>query len=99
MAKRSARRTVSEWSDIVADYHRSGLSVQAYCIQNELALATFSKWKRRFAMSEPIAESAPAFVPVLRTEPVTPQINSSISLQIGPLMSLSISVTGSADEQ
>lgn len=101
MGKRNPRRSVAEWNDIVTDFHQSGLSIQAYCNQNQLALATFSKWKRRIAQSElvPTTDKAPAFVPLVRADPVSPPINSSINLQIGPSITLSISVTGATHEQ
>lgn len=43
MNKRSAHRSAHEWKSVVAEFHRSGLSVQAFCSQNHLALATFNK--------------------------------------------------------
>ncbi len=41
------RRSVSEWSSIIADHRVSGLSARAYCDRSDLALSTFAKWRRR----------------------------------------------------
>ena len=99
MSKRNARRTADEWNHIIADFRRSGLSMQAYCKQNQLAMATFSKWKNRLAHPAPEAKQAPSFVPLVRADQTPSQTTSSINLQIGPSITLNISVTGAAHEQ
>ena len=45
------RRSVSEWSSIIADHRVSGLSARAYCDQSDLALSTFTKWLRRMRVA------------------------------------------------
>ncbi len=43
-SSRSRRRSQHEIEEIVAAYHRSGLSQSAYCECEGLALSTLSKW-------------------------------------------------------
>ena len=101
MVQRNPRRTVAEWAKIIEQHRRSGLSVHAFCEQNNLVPVTFQKWKRRLS-SPPLTQPAgkPAFTPALRVSPDSASlIGSSINVQIGPLITLTISLEGSIHEQ
>jgi hypothetical protein len=48
------------WRQILADWKRSGLSISAYCQQQQLCLSNFHRWKNKLAHATPEA----TFVPV-----------------------------------
>lgn len=83
------RRSVSEWSSIVADHRVSGLSAQAYCDRSDLALSTFTKWRRRMRVQAKSSESG--FVAV-GCETQVEQTNSTprwdLELDLGDGMAL-----------
>jgi len=45
--KSYARRTPEQWQALVADQKESRLSAPDYCKQNEIAYASFSKWRTK----------------------------------------------------
>ena len=105
MAQRNPRRRSAEWAQIIEQYQRSGLSVQAFCEQNNLVAVTLQKWKRRLLLP-PVqsANNKPAFTPALRVSPSSapapiPSAGSSVNLRIGSLITLTISLEGSTHEQ
>ena len=51
------RRSLSEWSSIVVDHRVSGLSARAYCDRSDLALSTFTKWRRRLRVQTKSSDS------------------------------------------
>ena len=69
MAQRAAvvrlRRGVSEWRELIAEQADSGLSQRAFCESRGLALASFTKAKRRYAKQQS-ASLASDFIPVER---------------------------------
>jgi hypothetical protein len=83
------RRSVSEWSSIVADHRVSGLSARAYCDRSDLALSTFTKWRRRVRVQT--ESSASGFVAV-GCETQVEQTNSppswDLELDLGDGMAL-----------
>ena len=93
MNKRNPRKTAVQWAQIIADLDQSGLSVANYCTQHGLVLTTFGKWKRKFSNHHVPVVGAPAFVPIQRTESAT-RTDSSVTLQIGPSITLSIRLDG-----
>jgi len=44
MTDRSARRTKTEWAEIIAEYQRSGMDAKAFCETKQITLITFNKW-------------------------------------------------------
>ena len=98
MTQRNPRRSAAEWATLVADYRDSGLSIQAYCDEKHIVAATFHKWKRRLSSSSTARSSQkPAFVPVACTD-TTPPAVSSVTVQIGPSITLSLSIPGVSHE-
>jgi len=99
MVQRNPRRSADQWAAIVADYHDSGLSIQAFCEQKNLVPVTFHKWRRRLS-SPPLepTDSKPAFVPASRVEP-RPSAHSSVTVQIGPAINLTITLYDATHEQ
>ena len=66
------RRSAEQWQSLLEQYERSGLSQAAFCQQEGLAIATFSKWLARSRHSElnptkPAASTPAPFVEVQRS--------------------------------
>jgi len=99
MVQRNPRRSSAQWATIVADYQNSGLSVQAFCEQNNLVPVTFHKWRRRLS-SSPLAQpnNKPAFTQAVKVQPSQP-VRSSVKVQIGPAINLTITLDDSPHEQ
>jgi len=49
------RRTAAQWRTLMTEQAESGMSQEAFCKHNRLALSTFANWKRRLA-SQPDAQ-------------------------------------------
>lgn len=50
------RRTRSQWQTIIETFEQSGLSVQAFCQQHDLAYSSFAKW-RSLLKQQPAADA------------------------------------------
>lgn len=87
MTNPRARKTPEQWAVLIEQQTQSGLSINEFCHQQDLALATFSKWKRRLNGSgakQPDKRSA--FEPVRVTEPSAAQAHTDttiVTLSIG----------------
>ncbi len=79
MSKRNPRKTADQWAQFIADFDQSGLSAPNYCHQHDLVLVIFGKWRCRFPPSHVPVVSAPAFVPIQRSESVA-RTDSSVTL-------------------
>lgn len=75
--------TIEQWKEIIADWEKSGVSMNAYCIRNNLGLTNFCRWKKKIQQSLPSnSDKEPPvkledllqdfFVPVTKTEDVPP---------------------------
>ena len=54
------------WVQRIADWQSSGLSQQAFCQQQGLAISTFQNWLRKIRQtSNPSAKTSSAFLPVV----------------------------------
>lgn len=51
------RRTEAEWTKILEQHERSGLSAAAFCRRQKLSKNTFAKWKRALAEDRGTAEA------------------------------------------
>ena len=49
----SVRRTAAEWTKIFTHFTESGLSRVEYCRQENIKLASFSRWKQKLGASKP----------------------------------------------
>lgn len=49
MTKPYARRSSSEWQQIIDDQAQSDLSAPQYCQQHGVSYASFSKWRQHFS--------------------------------------------------
>ena len=61
---RRSRLTPEQWREVLERQGVSGLGPTAFCRREGLVLATFHKWKARFAPTEPEA----GFVELKRSE-------------------------------
>lgn len=97
MHNRTPRKSAEQWAQIIADFDQSGLSTSDYCKEHRLVPATFGKWKRRFStISVPVIPT-PSFVQIQRTEPMARK-SSCVTVQIGPSITLAISLDGAVHE-
>lgn len=52
MRKKTAY-TVEQWKEIIADWEKSEVSMNAYCIRNKLCPISFCRWKKKIQQSLP----------------------------------------------
>lgn len=45
----SRRRSAQQWEELISEFQESGLSVKAFCLQQELTYSNFYAWRKRFA--------------------------------------------------
>lgn len=43
--------TVEQWKEIITDWEKSGVSMNAYCIRNRLHSTNFCRWKKKIQQS------------------------------------------------
>ena len=55
-SSRRPRHSRQQWAAWMAEYERSGLTQEAFCARQDLALSTFSAWRQRLS-SERKAEA------------------------------------------
>ena len=79
MTKRP-RRTRDQWQALIAEYHASDLSAEAFCQLQDLGRMSFDKWRLRFSR----AVSA-GFTEVESTPPraAVPVVPSPLTLALG----------------
>jgi len=94
MKTRQPRRTQSQWAQIIEQQSQSGLTIRAFCDQNDIGFASFGKWKRRLANETPREMATPAFQPIAIEESVggkSPDYDkTSVTLTLGSHITLSI---------
>ena len=85
---RSTHRTADQWQALVNEQKASGLSAPKYCKQNNIAYASFSKWRKQ--LTKPPTESeSPAFIEL--TTPSQPESQSwAVELAISDTIVLRI---------
>ncbi len=44
---KKVRRSEAQWLNIIQEHAASGLSQQAFCVQQDLALSSFCKWRKK----------------------------------------------------
>lgn len=82
MTTRAPRQSAAEWSHIIAQFNRSGISVEDYCAQHGYALSTFNRWRLR--VSKQPARQVP-ITPTKRTAFVEalPTPAGSVTITLG----------------
>ena len=57
--------------NIIADYKKSKLSVKAFCVQNNIASATFHTWKKKYSRRSVKPAKSAGFAALRITSPAT----------------------------
>lgn len=57
MSKPYARRSSSEWQQIIEDQAQSDLSAPQYCQQHGVSYVSFSKWRQHFSGTKKPSDS------------------------------------------
>ena len=78
------RRTASQWQAIIARFEKSDLSGDTFCQRESLGLATFQRWRGRFATrDESFVEMAvPTQAPTSSTWTVELMLPGEIVLRV-----------------
>jgi len=90
MRKMRPRLTREQWAALIEQQSRSGLSIEAFCKEQDIGFASFGKWKRR--LGGPVVKESDfkvirvASAPAATTEPEP----ATITLSIGTSMTLTI---------
>ena len=72
LADGRVRRTRAEWQAIMKRFKKSGLTVAAFCAQEEISASAFSDWKRKLSVK---GVKKPRFVELT---PSTPPLSASL---------------------
>jgi len=72
------RKTPTQWAEIVASFHASGLTQREFCDRHGIGSSTLDKWKRRVAESAPGQTSPASFI---RVHPISDAENTTVTLQ------------------
>ena len=85
LARRSrVRRSASEWRDIFQQFSCSGQTQELFCVEQSLALSTFSRWHQRLTGStELVADQAASFVELSTCEQPPSSAPWDVELQLG----------------
>ena len=60
MARRkSVKRSLSQWQQLLAAQQESGLSISAFCQQHSITLSSFYAWKQKLHPA-PVSDSSPS---------------------------------------
>jgi len=82
------RRSAKQWQAIMADYEASGLSQEAFCARESLAMSTFSKWRKQLTNGMADAAAGPMFVDLTNLRGCEQRSGWDIELTFGDGMSL-----------
>ena len=95
MATRAPRQSAEDWFHIIAEFNRSGLSVEEFCTRRGYAASTFNRWRLRHTTHKNTASVlAPtprgAFVEALPEDSGTVTISLGESVKMDCPLSLGI---------
>lgn len=87
MANKSAikgsRRSPSQWRSLLAEYHGSGLSGEAFCRQKAISTSSRYRWRNLLTCGDAgSAISKPATAAFLDLEPLTSPTKNKASLDL-----------------
>ena len=75
---RRPHRNPEQWRTIVNRFEKSDLKIKDFCRQEKLALATFSKWRRRFRLESDL----PGFIELQQPSTTSSPTSESWSVQL-----------------
>ena len=86
MLARGTRRSATQWRGIFEQQHSSGLTQQAYCQREGIAMSTFSRWRQRLVLSAssdcPPNDSAETADFVELTNATAPPLDTGLALRL-----------------
>ena len=98
MKRRHPRRLRSEWVEIIEQQSQSGLTVRAFCEQNDVGLASFVKWKQQLTTKPQANTAGSMFEPIVINNSQSnrsPRMDTTcITLNLGPNITLTIQTNG-----
>jgi len=93
MRKMRPRMGKEQWASIIEQQSESELSIEVFCQERDIGLASFAKWKRRLSSAgKPSASSQQSsdFKQVHLAEPTEQLVTSTVTLTLGVGMTLTI---------
>ena len=82
------RRSAEQWQAIMVAYEAGGLSQEAFCAQESLAMSTFSKWRKQLTKAMVDAAAGPMFVDLTNLTGCEQHSGRDIELTFGDGMRL-----------
>jgi len=102
MNKMRPRKTREQWSELIEQQHRSGLTILEFCQKHDVGFASFGKWKKRLCSDSaqtPHSGKKTAFTPVsVKSRPAHATVAkgpATVTLSISGGMTLTIVNPGS----
>jgi len=93
MRKMRPRLSKEQWASIIEQQIQSELSIELFCQERDIGLASFAKWKRRLSSTNKPSTSshqASEFKQVRLAEPTEQLATSTITLTLSTGMTLTI---------
>ena len=93
MKKMRPRMSKGQWAAIIEQQRQSDLSIELFCQERDIGLASFNKWKRRLSSTDILPASshqAPEFNQVRLAEPTEELAMPTVTLTLGAGMILTI---------
>jgi hypothetical protein len=76
-SRKRKRRNESEWTEILARFQFSGMTVREFCRRERISLSSFQRWRSRVGPA-----SSPEFVELVPSATVAATDSSGWSLEI-----------------
>ena len=86
--RRRQRRSPSEWAALLRQFENSGLTVREFCVQQDLGLSTFNRWRNRLR-GELDETSGSEAIPFVRLDPLI-DVNGPVSAGVHAALTDSI---------
>jgi len=96
MRSRAARQSADEWFHVITQFNQANVSAEEFCSRQGYALATFNRWRLRFAKQPPAVAgngalgTQAAFVEALPSETTTVTITLGGSVQVNCPLSVGV---------
>jgi len=72
----------ARWRGLIAQQHKSGLRVRAFCARQGIAEPGFYAWRRELGRRDRERKPAPAFVPMVLPPAKSPESDSRIVIEL-----------------
>ncbi|TVZ38665.1 hypothetical protein P886_3041 [Alteromonadaceae bacterium 2753L.S.0a.02] len=87
--RKYARRSETQWRELIANYGRSNLTLEAYCQQHHIAPSGFYSWRKRFKSKQAQDNNTDRFIditPQPSASPMTSELSNNswqVELELG----------------